>query len=106
MADNMMASAAAAYARQAQQIKSGGPALPTPDVEEAGGFADLLKDAVREAAAVSYRSETMSLKAAAGQADVNDVVTAIAEAEVTLQAVTTVRDRVIQAYQDIAKMPI
>jgi len=48
----------------------------------------------------------MSLKAAAGQADVNEVVTAIAEAEVTLQAVTTVRDRVIQAYQDIAKMPI
>lgn len=106
MADNMMASAAAAYARQAQQINSRTPLGDTPPVEEGEGFADLLKEAVREAAAVGYKSETMSLKAAAGQADVNEVVTAIAEAEVTLQAVTTVRDRVIQAYNDIVKMPI
>ncbi|GGF56601.1 hypothetical protein GCM10011332_07590 [Terasakiella brassicae] len=105
MADNMMASAAAAYARQADSINK----LPSlNETKETGGedFSDLLKQAVREAADIGYRSETMSLKAAAGQADVNEVVTAVAEAEVTLQAVTTVRDKVIQAYQEIIKMPI
>lgn len=105
MADNMMASAAAAYARQADSINK----LPSlNETKETGGedFFDLLKQAVREAADIGYKSETMSLKAAAGQADVNEVVTAVAEAEVTLQAVTTVRDKVIQAYQEIIKMPI
>jgi len=105
MADNMMASAAAAYARQADSINK----LPSlNETKETGGedFSDLLKQAVREAADIGYKSETLSLKAAAGQADVNEVVTAVAEAEVTLQAVTTVRDKVIQAYQEIIKMPI
>jgi len=104
MADNMMASAAAAYARQAQEINK----LPTQEKPQETGedFSDLLKQAVQEAVDIGYKSETMSLKAAAGQADVNDVVTAVAEAEVTLQAVTTVRDKVIRAYQDIIKMPI
>jgi flagellar hook-basal body complex protein FliE len=35
-----------------------------------------------------------------------DVVTAVAEAETTLQTVVAVRDKVIAAYQDIMKMPI
>ncbi|SCA57903.1 Flagellar hook-basal body complex protein FliE 1 [Candidatus Terasakiella magnetica] len=105
MADNMMASAAAAYAKQAQEMNNL-PTLDSTKQAEEGGFADLLKEAVQEAASIGYKSEAMSLKAAAGQADVNDVVTAVAEAEVTLQAVTTVRDKVIQAYQDIIKMPI
>lgn len=106
MADDInMASAAAAYARSAAEMNK----LPTMDsAKEAGGedFSDLLKAAVREAADIGYKSEQMSLKAAAGQADVSDVITAVAEAEVTLQAVTTVRDKVIQAYQEIIKMPI
>jgi flagellar hook-basal body complex protein FliE len=34
------------------------------------------------------------------------VVAAVTNAEVTLQTVLAVRDRVIQAYQDIIRMPI
>jgi flagellar hook-basal body complex protein FliE len=106
MAENInMASAAAAYAKSAADMNK----LPTLDsAKEAGGeeFSDLLKAAVREAADIGYKGEALSLKAAAGQADVNEVITAVAEAEVTLQAVTTVRDKVIQAYQEIIKMPI
>ena len=52
------------------------------------------------------QGEAETLKAAAGKADVTDVVTAVAEAEVTLQTVVAVRDRVIQAYQEILRMPI
>lgn len=106
MADNInMASAAAAYARSAAEMNK----LPTLDsAKEASGgdFSDLLKAAVQEAADIGYKSERMTLAAAAGKADVNEVITAVAEAEVTLQAVTTVRDKVIQAYQEIIKMPI
>jgi flagellar hook-basal body complex protein FliE len=34
------------------------------------------------------------------------VVTAVAEADLTLQTVVAVRDRVIEAYQNIMRMPI
>ena len=50
--------------------------------------------------------EAATLRAAAGKADITDVVTAVSQAEITLQTVVAVRDRVIQAYQDILRMPI
>jgi flagellar hook-basal body complex protein FliE len=42
----------------------------------------------------------------AGGGDPLDVVTAITSAEVTLQTVVAVRDKMIQAYQEILRMPI
>ncbi|MGB9349114.1 MAG: flagellar hook-basal body complex protein FliE, partial [Pseudolabrys sp.] len=41
-----------------------------------------------------------------GKANIVDVVTAVSETEVAIDAVVAVRDRVIQAYEDIMKMPI
>ncbi|WP_051609852.1 flagellar hook-basal body complex protein FliE [Terasakiella pusilla] len=105
MADNMMASAAAAYAKSAAEMTKL-PTLSGTQAPQEQEFSDLLKAAVQEAADIGYKSERMTLAAAAGSADVNEVITAVAEAEVTLQAVTTVRDKVIQAYQEIIKMPI
>ena len=52
------------------------------------------------------QGEAVSLKAATGKADITEVVTAMNNAEMTLQEVTAVRDRVISAYQDILRMPI
>ena len=44
--------------------------------------------------------------AAVGKADLNDVVQAVTNAEVTLQTVTAVRDKVLNAYQEILRMPM
>ena len=41
-----------------------------------------------------------------GKADIIDVVTAVAETEVAVNALVSVRDRVIRSYEDILKMPI
>jgi flagellar hook-basal body complex protein FliE len=46
------------------------------------------------------------MQALAGQADLTDVVIAVTNAEVTLQTVVAIRDRVIQAYQEIIRMPL
>ena len=43
---------------------------------------------------------------AAGKANIVDVVTAVAETEVAIDALVSVRDRVIQSYEEIMKMPI
>ena len=43
---------------------------------------------------------------AAGKANMVDVVTAVAETEVAIDALVSVRDKVIAAYEEIMKMPI
>jgi flagellar hook-basal body complex protein FliE len=70
------------------------------------GFADLVKEAAGDALKAGQGSEVQALKAAAKDAEIVDVVTAVANAEITLETVMTVRDRVISAYQEIMKMPI
>jgi flagellar hook-basal body complex protein FliE len=43
---------------------------------------------------------------AEGKASIVDVVTAVAETEVAVETLVTVRDKVISAYKDILNMPI
>ncbi len=101
MAAPIATAAAAAYA---QAAKTAGPGIAAR--EEGGGFAELLKQAANGAVGALQQGEAASLKAVTGKADITEVVTAVTNAEVTLQTVTAVRDRVIQAYQDILRMPI
>jgi flagellar hook-basal body complex protein FliE len=52
------------------------------------------------------KSDAQTRAVANGKANIVDVVTAVSETEVAIDAVVAVRDRVIQAYEDIMKMPI
>ena len=69
-------------------------------------FASTLKGVAVETLSTMQNAENKTLLAAAGKADVTEVVTAMSEAEVTLQTVVAVRDKVVQAYQEILRMPI
>ncbi|MDA1090896.1 MAG: flagellar hook-basal body complex protein FliE [Proteobacteria bacterium] len=71
-----------------------------------GDFADLVKGAIEEAKKIGVKSEQLSIAGITGNADISQVVTAVAEAEVTLQTVVSIRDKVIDAYKDIIRMPI
>ena len=78
------------------------------DAAAGGGdeFADLVKSALEEAKRIGERSENMSIQGIRDNADLNAVITAVAEAEVTLQTVVSVRDKVIDAYKEILRMSI
>jgi flagellar hook-basal body complex protein FliE len=52
------------------------------------------------------KSEQISKKAITKEASLADMVTALSEAEIALQSVVNIRDKVISAYQDIIKMQI
>ena len=100
------ADAISAYNRAA---RSGGTVEPPRN--ESGpapveGFAQALKEATQDGVETLRESEAVSLKAAVGQADLTELVSAVSKAEMTLQTAVTVRDRVIQAYQEIIRMPI
>lgn len=66
----------------------------------------MLEQAARGTIATLRGGEQMTARAALGKADLTDVITAVTNAEVTLQTVTTVRDKVVSAYQEILRMPI
>lgn len=101
-----------AYAAVAQQ--AGRVAQPQPGEEAAAGagqvqgpnFGTMVKDAVGSVEATLTGAEQLTAQAATGQAELVDVVTAMAAAEVQLETVVAVRDQVIRAYQEILRMPI
>jgi flagellar hook-basal body complex protein FliE len=53
-----------------------------------------------------HKGERISAAAVMGKADLTEVITAVTNAELTLQTATSVRDKVVQAYQEILRMPI
>ncbi len=100
-----LSQAAAAYARAAAKAIDPGAAGATPN--PAGeSFGDIMAQTLSAAAATGYQSEAVSMRAIANQADLNEIVTAVNNAEITLQTVVAVRDKVIAAYQEIIRMPI
>ncbi len=66
----------------------------------------MVKNFAESAVNTGKVSEQMTAAAAAGQADLNQVVVAVAEAEVTLNTVVAVRDKVVEAYKEILRMPM
>jgi len=52
------------------------------------------------------KSDAQTVAMASGKANVMDVVTAVAETDVAVSTLVSVRDRVIQSYEDIMKMSI
>jgi flagellar hook-basal body complex protein FliE len=92
--------AAAAYSRAAR----GEPAAERGAAGQS--FADMVKGALNDAVTSEADAEKASVAAVGQGADLHEVVTAVAEAEVTLQTAIAVRERIIEAYKDILRMPI
>lgn len=69
-------------------------------------FKELLGGSLDDSRDAGYKGEMLSTKSIAKEADMHDMIVAVSNAELTLNAVVAVRDRVINAYQDIIKMPI
>jgi flagellar hook-basal body complex protein FliE len=98
--------AANAYASLARLTEPS--ALAKSAGENSGGpsFGALLKDAVSSLSEASHKTDKQAQAMAAGKANMVDVVTAVAETEVAIDAMVSVRDKVIAAYEEIMKMPI
>src|SRR6476469_6297366 len=91
--------AANAYAALSRIVESGGA---EKGGASAGGpsFSALLKDAVGSVLDAGKKSDAQTMAMSSGKANVMDVVTAVAETDVAVSTLVSVRDRVIQAYED------
>jgi flagellar hook-basal body complex protein FliE len=69
-------------------------------------FGSVLKEALGSVVETGRKSDAQTQALAAGKSNMVDVVTAVAETEVAVGALVSVRDKVIQAYEEIMRMPI
>jgi len=97
-----VSSAIGAYVNAAK----GGPGMEATGPTPGQNFADLVQGAAENALQSGQRAEAMTLEAIDNNAEVADVVTAVADAELALQTVVAIRDQVVQADQEILRMPI
>jgi flagellar hook-basal body complex protein FliE len=76
------------------------------EASDGSDFGAMVKQAMNAVVEAGHKSDAQTHAAVSGKADVIDVVTAVAESEVAVSALVSVRDRVIRSYEDILKMPI
>ncbi len=69
-------------------------------------FSQVLSQVARDGVNQIQAAEATSIKGLQGQASVQQVVEAVMSAEQTLNTAIAVRDKVVQAYQEISRMQI
>lgn len=98
--------ATTAYTNASQLITDaakGGAAQPKQD---GGDFAAILSESLQGVVETGQRSDQLQMQMLDGNANIVDVVTAVAETEIAMESMVSVRDRVISAYEEIMRMPI
>ena len=90
----------------AQKSMGVDPGLGGAGIAQGGGFGDILKSAMTDVMKSTKTAETQMAAQVHGKAELVDVVTAISAAESSLETVMAIRDQVINAYQEILRMPI
>jgi flagellar hook-basal body complex protein FliE len=101
------AAAAAAYRAAAQMgTTAASSAAVAPASVPGGNFSDFLSGAVKDSINTIRQGEQAATAQVSGKANLVDVVQSVNAAEITLDTVVAVRDKVVAAYQSIMNMPI
>ena len=85
--------------------------VSTETIRENGGpkadFAGLLKDAIERVEGLRRNADESVMKLLAGEnEEVHQTVLAVQQAELAFELFLEVRNKVVQAYQEIMRMPI
>jgi flagellar hook-basal body complex protein FliE len=81
-------------------------AAARPATQPQPGLGDTLASLSRDFAETLKASEGEAQKAMSGDADPHALVQALAQTELAVETVVTVRNRVVEAYQEILRMPV
>ncbi len=90
--------APSAYARVRSGLMDG--------VQRSRGFGDALASALDSVVSAGHQADAQAMRAISGEGNLMEVATAVTHAELALQTAVSIRDRVVQAYQDVMRMPI
>ena len=70
------------------------------------GFGQALQDSAMDTLRAVQGAEQTVKSGLAGRADAHSVVEALAQTELAVETATTVRDKVVEAYNEILRMPV
>ena len=73
---------------------------------EGTGAGTLLKTAFSDFATTLQEGEATARASMVGQADPHALVQALTQTELAVETAVTVRDKVVEAYQEILRMPV
>lgn len=88
------------------QAKEASSSIQATPAELTQSFSQYLEKAIDSVAAMEKNVHTMNDKYLVGQADVTDVLISTQQAELSLQLTSQIRNKVIDAYQEIMRMQI
>lgn len=86
----------------AQNYAAGKAALLPTEGTGGGAFTNAAQDFL----STLQNSEAIAMNAMTSDADPHALVQALAQTELAVQTAVTVRDKVIEAYQEILRMPV
>ena len=94
-----------------KEIRNGNSSIPMPAApgaaEGAKSFADTLKDAVQNVNTVQKEADVKMQELATGKNhNIHDVMLTTEKADISLRLMTQVRNKIIEAYQEIMKMQV
>jgi flagellar hook-basal body complex protein FliE len=89
----------------------GGELLPAPSPAAAprpgaGSFAQALGDAVAKADALQLGADAEAAKAALGAGNLHETALALEKADVAMRLLTKVRNKIVDAYQEVMRMSV
>jgi flagellar hook-basal body complex protein FliE len=87
-------------------VSIGGAAVKAAAPGAAEGFADALKQLVQSVDTSAGAANTAVSDMLGGTGDVHDAMIALQRAETSLELTIQVRNKLVQAYQDIMRMPV
>lgn len=83
-----------------------GAARPATQPDPDGGAGAQIKTAFQDFAATLQHGENTAMAAMSGDADPHALVQALAQTELAVETAITVRNKVVEAYQEILRMPV
>jgi len=92
------------------RVGSKGPLAPLPEREKtkanlSGGFEELLKDAMGKIQEIQKDTET-AVKELAQGGDVTQAIIALEKADMSFQLMVEIRNRLLNAYDEIMRMQV
>ena len=78
----------------------------TEPLEGSGDNKSLVMDLAKDFAATLQEGEQVAMQAMTNEADPHSLVQALAQTELAVETAVTVRNKVVEAYQEILRMPV
>lgn len=79
---------------------------PATEPDPGSGAGDLAQKGLESFEATLRKGEETAISAMTGSADPHALVQALAQSELAVETAVVVRDKVVEAYQEILRMPV